>query len=121
MKTLIAAWLKAKAAEDKARGKRHAVEEELEKLIPGKIDGSVNCLCDDYKITVTRKLIYTVDMDAWNGLPKQKQYDAPVLRKIEVDVKLYKAVFAPSQNNSFRGLVIAKPAKPSIKIERIDK
>lgn len=113
-------WLEAKAAEESARNHRIALEEEIETLIPGPLEGSTSTEADGIKITVTRKLNRSVDYDAYKEVAESIPASlTPIRIKYDLDLKMYRSIEAanPDVFKIVQKFVEVKPAKTAIKVE----
>jgi hypothetical protein len=110
--------LRAKNAEKKAKDWRIAVEREIEKLIPGEIEGTTNQEIDGYKISVTRKLTRSLDHSSYltvkDSLPIQ-----PVDYKPSINLKNLRHLEAidPALTAIF---ITTKPTKANVKVKEVE-
>lgn len=122
--TLIADVEAMKILEDKYRTLRLDAEERLVAAVEAKAEGSVTVRGSQYKATVTFGVTRNVDQAAlsaaWDSLPEGIRNVFPV--KHGVDLKELRHW----QNNNpdeyaryIAPVVTAKPAKPSVKLERM--
>lgn len=113
-------WLRAKEHENDAKEKRLEIEQEIEKLIPGEDEKTVNSKTDQFNVFVTRKLNYVIDPVQYERFKETP--GLPIRFKKEIDMKLYRAI--QLTNSSLRPVCDAifsvKPAKLSINIEELE-
>ena len=76
-------WLQAKAAEDKTKQWRVAVEEALDALLGHKPEGSKTHTAGPFKITLTGKLYRKMDWEAWEGIKAQVPDELRPTRLVE--------------------------------------
>lgn len=122
--TLAAALDAAKENEERARESRIAAEQALLALVRGKAEGSVTERGDCWKVTVTYGMNRTVDMAALAavrakvpaGLFEQAIEYAP---KIKLTGLRYLRNNEPEAYAALAQAITAKPAKPSVKVERM--
>lgn len=127
MAELVSAWQKAKAAESAANVERLEIERQMVAQIPvpeGN-EGSVSMVVGDCKVGVRYGLTRSVNSDVlqamWDELPAKAQeaftwkasVSAPKLRALQE--------YAPGDYSRLAAFVEAKPSKPAISIELIEK
>lgn len=120
--TLAAAWVVAKASEDRAKAERYEIEKSMLALLPVKEEGTVSSNdASGMKISATYKLTRKADGDAltqaWQTLPATVQ--AAFTWKPEVSITQLRALekAAPTDYAIAAQFITTSPAKPSIKIE----
>lgn len=120
LETLANAWRKAKRAENEARAKRVAVEQQIIDATGCREEGSQTHEAGPYKITVTGKLNRTLDQAAWEQIaPQIPEQMRPVSYAPKLDVKGLRYL----QNNepeTFRLIapaITTKPGKPAVSIK----
>jgi hypothetical protein len=114
----------AKFAEARATAERLRAEQALVELMPAKTEGSVSMKGADYKVSITYAMNRTVDAPALAAI---KDSIAPDLLEQAVTYKpsLVLAGLRYLQSNEpdayavLAQAITSKPAKPSVKIERI--
>lgn len=115
----------AKAREDAARAERIALEEDLLPLLTARNEGAITEHGDAYKVTVTYGVNRTLDAAALAAV-KSELPAALFEQAIEYAPKLKLAGVRYLQNNEPQAYAVlaqaltAKPAKPSVRVERID-
>lgn len=116
MTKLVEQWLEAKQAEDDAKKRRVEIESELINFCETKENGSKTTEIGNYKVTVTRKLNYSFDLNAWESARDRVPAELhPVKTKIELDVKKYEAL--PSDMfYTVAECVTVKEGKPGFKV-----
>jgi hypothetical protein len=118
-KQLLQLWTETKHAEDEANRRRIELESILGGLVESKPDGSKTTHVDGYKVTVTRRTNYRLDMAVWdsvkNDIPAAQQ---PVKIKTEIDGKKYRELADrdPLVWNKVAEAVTAREGKPTFKI-----
>lgn len=117
----VFAFYEAKQAEEQARNHRLHCENRIIELVGVKEEGTQSVKTDQYKIstavTLTRTLVANYG-EALDALPAEI-FNAIVKHKPQLDVTAFKAL-ATANPEAYRiacGAVIAKPAKPSVKLE----
>ena len=119
--TLAAAWVIAKASEDRAKAERYEIEKAMLCLMPTKEEGTVSSEAAGMKVTASYKLTRKADGDAltqaWQTLPATVQ--AAFTWKPEVSITQLRALekAAPTDYAFAAQFITTSPAKPSIKIE----
>lgn len=119
--TLAAAWITAKASEDRAKSERYDIEKAMLTLLPIKDEGAASSEAAGMKITATYKLNRKVDADAlrnaWLALTPNVQ--AAFTWKPDVSISQLRAMekAAPNDYETTLNFITTSPAKPSIKIE----
>lgn len=121
---LAAALDAAKENEERARESRIAAEQALLALVRGKAEGSVTERGDCWKVTVTYGMNRTVDMAALAAV-RDKIPHALFDQAVEYAPKLriaglrYLQNYEPETYALLAQAITAKPAKPSVKVERM--
>jgi hypothetical protein len=120
---LAYAWKAAKRDEDQAKEKRITIEEAILAEAAGipdmhKLEGSATAKLSDGKLTVTYKLVRSVDQDAikseWQNLPAHVQ---PVFSwSADINTAELRKLDDGSAKIAAR-FITSKSAKPSIKVE----
>lgn len=120
--TLAAAWVVAKASEDRAKAERYEIEKSMLALLPVKEEGTVSSNdASGMKISATYKLTRKADADAlkdqWGNLSPTIQ--AAFTWKPDVSITQLRALekAAPEDYATALHFITTSPAKPSIKIE----
>ena len=115
-------WLSLKESERIAQEARYLIEEEIAELLPGPDEGTESTEDSGLKISVTRKLTRSIDMDSYEEvkdlIPKGL---SPVKFKADLDLKKYRAIEEanPDLFKVCQKFVSVKPAKVSIKVEEV--
>lgn len=117
--TLAAAWLIAKASEDRAKAERYEIEKSMLALLPVKEEGTVSSEAAGLKISATFKLTRKADPLAlrqhWAELSQEAQ---DCFRwSAEVALTEIRRASDAAQAEAAK-FITTSPAKPSIKIER---
>lgn len=120
--TILAAQLvAAKAEEEQARERRVVVEKAIEAAMPSdKLEGSTSKAIPGYKITVTRKLTRSLDIEAYmavkDALPKGVDF---VVLKPSIDTKGLRVAekVAPEVVTA---CITTKPAKTAVAVKAIE-
>jgi len=119
--TLAAAWVQAKATEDRARQQRTDIEASIVRLLPGKEEGTASADIAGMKISVSWKLNRKADADAlkddWATLSPGVQ--SAFTWKPEVSLTHLRALEKVSAIDYAEALhfITTIPAKPSVKVE----
>jgi hypothetical protein len=120
---MIKRILELKSIENAAKDERQALEIQLAKTITGPDEGTAKAEIASYMVTVTRKLTRTIDFKKYEELkPLIPDGLSPVIFKPELDLKKLRAIESvnPGMAIMCSRFITSKPAKPSIKIERIE-
>lgn len=123
---LLKAWLKAKKAEDTAKNKRYAIEEQINSLYPD-FDGNSKTFKEEdlgFSVNVKKNIRFTFDQDAWASvradIPEELR---PEKIKFEVDEKGFKFLKESKEyQETYRKVsdcVTIKENKSTIKVEKI--
>lgn len=122
LSALAAAWRSAKADEDQARARRLEIENQLLAAYPVTgVEGTTHADVPGFKVTMTQRLTRSVNTEAlqaeWPVLP-------PVVREAfrwsaDLDLRQYRALESanPDAYRLAADFVVAKPAKPTVKVE----
>lgn len=115
-------WLELKASEEHVKETRYAIEEEIAALLPGPDEGIQ--YTEDYglKISVTRKLTRSIDMESYEEVKDLIPSGlSPVKFKADLDLKKYRAIEAanPDVFKVCQKFISVKPAKAAIKVEEV--
>lgn len=116
---LAAAWLAAKRDEQAANARRLQIEADLLKLVPAREEGSsTQELANGFKVKLTGKLTYKVDVDQLLKLTESWP-DKPVKVKTEADETMLKAIRAerPDLWRTIAPAITVKPAKTAVSVE----
>lgn len=119
--TLAAAWVQAKASEDRARQQRLDIEQSIASLLPAKEEGTVSDSVAGMKLSVTYKLNRKADTealkDAWTTLPAIVR--AAFGWKAEISLSHLRALelAAPEAYAEALHFITTAPAKPSVTIK----
>ncbi len=122
IETLAAAWVIAKAGEDRAKAERYEIEKAMLALMPSKEEGTVSHGEGSLKVSATYKLTRKVDatelQGAWTALPEIVQ--AAFTWKPDVSISQLRALEKANPENYQIALrfITSAPAKPSIKVEQ---
>lgn len=83
---LLADWLAAKAAEQKAQALRSKIEAQITAAFDTKPEGAITHKTDAYKVTLTQPVARKVDLRKWD-MVKQHLPEAlhPIKIKVEAD------------------------------------
>lgn len=116
----------AKQAEIDARNARLAAEDALIAAVGCKDEGTISAKTDWYKISVTQSIERKIKPEALGIL--DEQLDPAIFGLLlkpkppELNVSEYKklATANPEAYRIAASVVIAKPSKPSVKVERIE-
>ncbi len=119
--TLAAAWVVAKASEDRAKAERYEIEKSMLAMLPAKEEGTVSAEASGLKISATYKMTRKADAEglatAWQSLPDTVQ--AAFTWKPDVSLTQLRALEKanPENYDIATRFITTSPAKPSIKIE----
>ena len=119
--TLAAAWIQAKASEDRARQQRIDIEKSIASLMPAKDEGTVTEKAGALDVSIAFKLSRKVDADAlkdaWATLPATVQ--AAFTWKPDVSISQLRALekAAPLDYADALHFITTTPAKPAVTIK----
>jgi hypothetical protein len=119
--TLAAAWIQAKASEERARQQRIDIEQSIASLLPAKDEGTVSQTAGALAVSITYKLTRKVDADAlkaaWQTLPPTVQ--AAFTWKPDLSLSQLRALekAAPLDYAKALHFITTTPAKPSVSIK----
>ena len=123
---LVAAWGAAKAAESAANARRLEIEGQIVAAMPSPDpEGIVTADAGDFRVKVAYKVTRKVDteqlQELWPSLPDNVQ--AVFRWKAEIKSKELRGLqqYLPDQYRLVAGTIEAKPAKPSVAVEPIEK
>ena len=114
-------WLSAKKAEEKAKKNRLDVEAEIIEGLSLPIEGSTTDDGDAFKVKVTTKITRSVDADKAVEIATTSGRDDLLNKLFRWKPEVNKAIWDaedPEIIKIFSAAVTAKPAKPSISIEK---
>ena len=118
--SLAELWLSQKNLEEQYKQERIGTEELIAALLPGPDEGTESTQDSGLKISVTRKLTRTIDLDRYEevkgNLPK-----GLIRLKPDLDLKVYRAVELanPEAFALVQKVISVKPAKASVRIEEV--
>lgn len=116
--TLAAAWLIAKASEDRAKAERYEIEKSMLALLPVKEEGTSTAEAAGMKISATFKLTRKADTLALRQHWTELSQEAQDCFKWTADVALTEIRRASDAAQAEAAqFITTSPAKPSIKIE----
>lgn len=118
--------LKAKKAEDQAKDKRIALEEEITELYESEIEGKSKTFNEEigknkFKITIKKTVNQTLDQDAYLAIRPQIPEDRrPEKIKFSIDAKGYEWLKENDRENFIKvsNCVTEKDGKTSVVIEK---
>lgn len=119
--TLAAAWIQAKASEDRAKQQRLDIEASILRLVPVKDEGTVHDDVAGLKLAVTYKLTRSVDAErlkeSWATLTANVQ--AAFTWKPDIAMTQLRALEKAATLDYAEALhfITSKPAKPAVKVE----
>ncbi|MBB4863322.1 hypothetical protein HNP46_002169 [Pseudomonas nitritireducens] len=123
MKELFEAWLDAKSRESTANAERVAIEQQIVAAVGFPDEGSKTQKLEGFKVTTGGKLTYKADMPQLTNLVEQLP---PHMRPIKSEPKLDETGCKWLRTNEpnlwalIAPAIETKPAKPTVKIERIN-
>jgi hypothetical protein len=124
LETLSQRFLDAKAHEGEATKARVAIEEEIVALIRPNKEGQTSLrLGSGYKLTITNKMIYKGDCDALEAMSETwpEEYKVVRIKKDLNETKLREIrTYRPEVWLRMSEVITMKPAKVSVKVERIE-
>lgn len=116
--TLAAAWVIAKANEDRAKAERYDIEKAMLALLPAKEEGTVSSEAAGLKITASFKLTRKADTLAlrqhWAELSQEAQDCFKWAAEVSLTEMRRASDAAKAEATQY---ITTSPAKPSIKIE----
>lgn len=114
----------AKFAEARATAERIRAEQSLVELLPAKTEGSVSMKGADYKVSITYAMNRTVDTAAlnsiWSGLSDGMRRVFPIKHGLDTKELRHWMNNNPGEYAVLAQAVVSKPAKPSVRVERIE-
>lgn len=117
IESLLPIYWQAKETAEQAAAHLSDVQEEIVKLLPKKAEGTVTQQIGDDKVTIIYSINRTADAEKlkadWNNLPESVQ-DC-FSWKPSVSVTALRLFVQPEYASRY---ITAKPAKPSLKIEK---
>lgn len=119
---LLAEWLDAKAAEQKAQALRYKIEAEITAAFEAKPEGAITHKTEAYKVTLTQPVTRKVDVLMWevvkHHLPEALR---PVKIKVEADAAGMKwlASNEPEMWAKVAKAFETKPGKIGVKVEAL--
>lgn len=109
---LLEKLMAAKAAEDRAREERVALEEEVAGLVKTKPEGQETVQVGRYKVSIKRGFSYAIaDMDALTRIP-----GVPIKTQTVLDETAVKKM-KPAEFMAIREFLTVKPKKASITVK----
>lgn len=127
MAALVSAWQKAKAAEAAANLERLDIERQMVAQIPAPEgnEGSVSLVVDDFKLAVRYGVTRSVDtaklQAAWDSLPAKAQEAFTWKASVSTPKLRALAEYMPAEYAKLASFVEAKPSKPTVSVEAIEK
>lgn len=126
MTALVAAWSVAKAAEAAANARRLEIEAQIVAAMPsGDPEGTVKADAGAFRVKVTYKITRNVDSNGlqavWMTLPDKAQACFAWKASAKVGELRKLQEFLPSEYQRLAAYIEAKPAKPSVVVEPIEK
>lgn len=113
----------AKESEHLATAARIEAENTLVALLPSKTEGSVSMKGADYKVSITYAMNRTVDGPAlnsiWSSLSEGMRRVFPIKHGLDTKELRHWASNEPESYALIAQAVVSRPAKPSVKVERI--
>ena len=120
---LLADWLDAKAAEQKAQTLRYKIEAQITAAFETKPEGAITHKTECYKVTLTQPISRKVDLRKWE-MVKDRMPTAlhPIKVKIEADSAGMKwlAEHEPELWGKVAEAFETKPGKIGVKVERVE-
>ena len=124
LETLSQRWIDAKAHEGEANKARIAIEDQIINLIRPNSEGQMSLrLGSGFKLTITNKMIYKGDCDALETMSADwpEEYKVVRIKKDLNETKLKEIrTYRPEVWLRMSEVITMKPAKVSIKVERIE-
>lgn len=112
--------MEEKEREDYHKQLRMMATDELAAMIATKVEGTDKAATDMFTVTVTSKLTRTLDYPAYLAVEQKLPVGLRcVVMKPEIDLKKLRALELANQEIP-AGFVTTKPARSSIKIEKIE-
>lgn len=120
---LVEEWFLAKEEEDLAKNLKQTIESEITTRIPGDEESTVTKKRNDYKLTVTRRLTRSIEKNYEKFMDKFDDDVNPIIMKPSIDLVKLRAIETanPKLAKITKKFITVKPAKPSVKIEKIKK
>ncbi|NBT51600.1 MAG: hypothetical protein EBT12_08625 [Marivivens sp.] len=119
---LLADWLDAKAAEQKAQALRHKIEAQITAAFDTKPEGAITHKTDMHKVTLTQPIYRKVDLRKWE-MVKDRIPTAlhPIKVKIEADAAGMKwlANNEPDMWAKVAAAFETRPGKIGVKVWRV--
>ncbi|NDH03128.1 MAG: hypothetical protein EBY40_08385 [Marivivens sp.] len=119
---LLADWLDAKAAEQKAQALRHKIEAQITAAFDTKPEGAITHKTDMHKVTLTQPIYRKVDLRKWE-MVKDRIPTAlhPIKVKIEADAAGMKwlANNEPDMWAKVAAAFETRPGKIGVKVGRV--
>lgn len=113
--------LELKAQEEMMKARRYMLETRIGKMVATADEGTDKAEAGRYRITITSKLIRTLDYETYLTLEAQiPETLRPVRMKPEIDLKVLRAMDMAKPGFSAQ-FITTKPAKPYVKIEEAQK
>lgn len=119
---LLAEWLDAKAAEQKAQALRYKIEAEITAAFDTKPEGAITHKTDEHKVTLTQPVRRSVDARKWEMVKDRLPEDLhPIKIKIESDAAGMKwlAENEPDLWAKAAEAFETKPGKIGVKVEAV--
>ena len=115
----------AKTSLDIAKRELERAEQALLAVVPCELEGSTTTTSNFYKITAVGKLTRTLDVDGLDDLRKlvpEKIFARVIRFKPELSLRdlRYLELNEPNDYSIFAEFITTKPAKTSVKVERIE-
>jgi hypothetical protein len=123
---LVSAWTAAKADETAANARRLEIEAEIVAALPSHDpEATVKADVGDFRVKVTYKVTRSVDSTslqaAWTTLPEKAQACFAWKASAKVGELRKLQEFLPVEYQRLAAYIEAKPAKPSVVVELIEK
>jgi hypothetical protein len=119
---LLADWLDAKAAEQKAQALRYKIEAEITAAFDTKPEGAITHKTDQHKVTLTQPVTRKLDIMAWDKVRDLCPADMqPIKVKVEADAAGCKWLAAnkPELWAKIAQAFETKPGKIGVKVEKL--
>lgn len=124
LETLTLSWLAAKKEEKAANDKRIGIEKDILAIVRPNAEGRMSLkLGGGYKLTLDSKMIYKGDCDALEAMSADwpAEFQVVRLKKDLNETKLKEIrMYRPEIWRRMSDVIIMKPAKVSVSIERIE-
>ena len=117
-------WKAAKLKEDMAREERLLTENLIALELPGPDEGAISDKNDRFKITATRKLLRSLDLDTYDQEKTNIPPDLdPVILTPKLDLKRLRAIESanPNLHAICQKFITVKPAKVAVKVVEVEK